>query len=78
MKLTYFKDIDEGGFNYYLVEFPTPNSELRKEIQNWCYQSYGEPGRRRIDKQRWIDFIRLGVIYLSRESDLSLFVLRWS
>lgn len=42
------------------------------DIQQWCYDTYGNPG------ERWIDNIHFGQILFDDEKDLSWFLLRWS
>ena len=49
------------------------------EIRRWCWQTYGDPGYRTdIDLTVWRDALTYGEVEFARESDLALFLLRWS
>lgn len=62
----------QDGWN--IAAFPTPNYNDMFSIRDWCYQAFGEAG---IDN-RWFDNIGYGEVLFSRESDLALFILKWS
>ena len=67
----------QGGSKI-IVAFPRPDLKKVKEIREWCYATYGEPGyRSNTDETRWIDDITYGEVVLSRETDLTMFLLRW-
>ena len=44
------------------------------EIKDWCYNTYGESNY----DAGWIDLIKHGEVVFKRDSDLNLFLLRWS
>ena len=50
-----------------------------REIRGWCYETYGWPGyQAKTDLTVWRDDIAFGEVEFTRESDLALFLLRWS
>jgi hypothetical protein len=58
---------------------PKETAETKKEIQKWCYQTYGEQGLRvnTLDIV-WLDELDSGSVSFNRERDLAMFLLRWS
>lgn len=48
------------------------SQELINEIKQWCSTTYGEAGK------RWRDDIHNGEVLFRDETDVTLFLLRWS
>lgn len=49
-----------------------PTGELR-QLEGWCYQTFGNPDA----NHNWKYIISSGTIYLLRDEDLTLFMLKW-
>ena len=62
------------GEEWDAVAFHSSNTDLLQEMQDWCYQVFGDPG----NGTRWVDSIRYGEVLFSNESDLIVFTLKWS
>jgi len=76
MKLIYYKPTYK---NYTTVAFPMQEILVQAEIRTWCYQTFGEPGYRNDTADvRWVDDIKYGEVRIDRESDLMMFILKWS
>lgn len=41
------------------------------EVEEWCYNTYGEPGI------RWVNDIKWGVVRFYYKKDITLFMLKW-
>ena len=66
------------GEPVYMAAFATSSLLKNREIREWCYETYGWPGyQANTDLAVWRDDIAFGEIEFARESDLSLFLLRW-
>jgi len=49
-----------------------------KEIKKWCKKIYGNPGYdEETGSNRWIDNTKQCEIMLTRDEDLTMFLLRW-
>ena len=49
-----------------------PGGDISR-LEGWCYQTFGNPD----DNLSWKNTTRAGTIYLTREEDLTLFMLKW-
>lgn len=56
-----------------IAAFQPNNDKHKKEIKQWCYNTYGHPGY----DVGWMDMIVYGEVIFKRESDLNLFLLKW-
>jgi hypothetical protein len=64
--------------DYHIAAFHSP-VENERELGRWCYDNFGPSGYQPdIAQVRWNDNIHYGEIRFDRESDLALFLLRWS
>ena len=62
-----------------MAAFATSSLLKNREIREWCYETYGWPGyQANTDLAVWRDDIAFGEVEFARESDLALFLLRWS
>jgi hypothetical protein len=49
------------------------------KLWKWCKKNYGNPGYDdETGSNRWVDNIKQCEIMLTRDEDLTLFLLRWS
>jgi hypothetical protein len=77
MFVHHYQSENSRGEPCYIAAFGRPLSE-QSDIRRWCYQTYGTPGYRYDDDLTvWKDNIAFGEIEFARESDLSLFLLKW-
>ena len=49
-----------------------PAGDLQRVV-GWCYQTFGNPD----DNRNWKYTSRTGTIYLLREEDLTMFIMKW-
>ena len=67
------------GRQRYMAAFRRQDPKKIKEIRQWCYNTYGDPGHQvNTAEIRWIDDVGAGEVVFRREEDLLLFVLKWS
>ena len=53
------------------------NNDKWNEISQWCYDTYGKPGDPFTDvAERW--YLNNSAYWFRDESDLTMFILRWS
>jgi hypothetical protein len=72
------KDPQWSDYGWHVAAFESP-IENRSEITRWCYKTFGPAGRPSgATETRWKDSIRFGEIYFKHDTDLALFLLRWS
>lgn len=60
----------EIGERWTVAAFSASSSEIR-EIKQWCYATYGQPGN------RWCDTAYWGEVRFRDKKDLTMFLLRW-
>lgn len=49
------------------------------EIQQWCFQNFGNPGyQEEHGESRWLDATKDCAIYLCNDEDLTFFLLKWT
>jgi len=79
MMIHHYKRFAPNGIKvWYVAAFPAPDQNLTYEIRKWCYEAYGLPGHRPDTiETRWTDDVKYGEVTFERESDLTLFLLRW-
>ena len=74
-----YPNTNELGDPVYIAAFAKLPLLKNREIRAWCYETYGWPGYQAAnDFTRWRDDIAFGEVEFTRESDLALFLLRWS
>lgn len=74
-----YPNTNELGDPVYIAAFAKASLSKHHEIRTWCYETYGWPGYQAAnDFTRWRDDIAFGEVEFARESDLALFLLRWS
>ena len=74
-----YPNTNELGDPVYIAAFAKASLSKHQEIRSWCYETYGWPGYQAAnDFTRWRDDIAFGEVEFARESDLALFLLRWS
>ena len=74
-----YAKINELGEPVYMAAFAKLPLLKNREIRSWCYETYGWPGyQASVDLVVWRDDIAFGEVEFARESDLALFLLRWS
>jgi hypothetical protein len=56
-----------------IAAFQSNNENHKKEIKQWCYNTYGHPGY----EVGWMDMIVHGEVIFKRMADVELFLLRW-
>lgn len=77
MKIHHYKRFANNTY-YFVAAFPAPDINLTYEIRKWCYEAYGLPNYKPDTVEtRWEDDVKYGEITFERESDLTLFLLRW-
>lgn len=57
----------------YVVAFLASVPE-RREIQSWCFKTFGYPG----ETMRWIDHSIWGEVLFNDRADFNWFMLRWA
>lgn len=81
MFVHHYRSENPRGEPCYIAAFNSSHGRplsVEPDIRRWCYQTYGAPGYRdHDDLMVWKDNIAFGEIEFARESDLSLFLLRW-
>ena len=64
--------------NYLVAAFHSPVSN-ETEIRQWCHDTFGKDGYDfNTQEVRWRDNIHFGEVSFGRESDLAMFLLKWT
>ncbi len=77
---TQCKDPKWSDYGWYVAAFAAPRENRdRAEITLWCYRTFGPAGQPKgATETRWKNSIRFGEIYFKHQTDLVMFLLRWS
>ena len=71
MDVHHYQAVNAQSKRKFFVSFRIDNVQ-EMQLRKWCLKTYGPPGI------RWEDNIMLGEIVFVNESDLTLFLLRWT
>jgi len=64
--------------NIHTISWKNQDDVDPKEIKKWCKKNYGNSGYDdETGSNRWVDNIKQCEIMLTRDEDLTLFLLRW-
>ena len=64
--------------NIHTISWKNQEDVDTKEIKKWCKKNFGNPGYdEETGSNRWVDNIKQSEIMLTRDEDLTLFLLRW-
>ena len=72
-----YQSIDAQGRRRFWAAFTRlPTRTAEEELRSWCKATFGKSGD--LEHGAWHDRIQYGEISFARESNLALFVMRWS